>query len=704
MNNRSLTPLPPADFTPEMGNYKSLQPFRYWCQKVLPLVYDDSLSYYELLCKVVDYLNKTMEDVETLHGDVNNLHTAYEELQNYVNTYFSSLDVQQEINNKLDNMATSGELTTIITPFLENALSPVFVDSTEEMKDKTKLYVLKSTGILWSFKDGSFQSTGIQISPLNSDFISVYSTRINQQNYSTLLPDLNNANDNYAYLIQYGVPGELPNNYPITSGMPNDLLITYATGNNKSQILIRNGSIYSRFSNDNGEWTEWATVDYNEVLTTNKAIRTFVTRINQQNYSTLLPDLNNANDNYAYLIQYGVPGELPNNYPITSGMPNDLLITYATGNNKSQILIRNGSIYSRFSNDNGEWTEWATVDYNEVLTTNKAIRTFVTRINQQNYSTLLPDLNNAKDNYAYLIQYGIVGGLPNNYPISGQPNDLLVTYATGNNKSQLLIRDGVIYSRFSNDNGVWGDWKEKISYIKVTNSNFIEAMNKAYNIGNIDVYFTSTLYDLYSIYGGDDFFNNYNHENDGYGPVFGNNCKYHLNHSRFVFNNKNTNPEIETNFSPINVYDNCEIYGGYIEAKRCRYAIHADAPFFSKTNSSHVIDSMVINFDNSENISRPSNNAIGGGLSLNGTVKINNVMMVSDKESSINYHANGTGAGISKIFISNCYVPKGNIQVNDPYLVSGNISYYIITNNYAKINTENNNNIKGISYNNVTPS
>ena len=603
MNNRSLTPLPPADFTPEMGNYKSLQPFRYWCQKVLPLVYDDSLSYYELLCKVVDYLNKTMEDVETLHGDVNNLHTAYEELQNYVNTYFSSLDVQQEINNKLDNMATSGELTTIITPFLENALSPVFVDSTEEMKDKTKLYVLKSTGILWSFKDGSFQSTGIQISPLNSDFISVYSTRINQQNYSTLLPDLNNANDNYAYLIQYGVPGELPNNYPITSGMPNDLLITYATGNNKSQILIRNGSIYSRFSNDNGEWTEWATVDYNEVLTTNKAIRTFVTRINQQNYSTLLPDLNNA-----------------------------------------------------------------------------------------------------KDNYAYLIQYGIVGGLPNNYPISGQPNDLLVTYASGNNKSQLLIRDGVIYSRFSNDNGVWGDWKEKISYIKVTNSNFIEAMNKAYNIGNIDVYFTSTLYDLYSIYGGDDFFNNYNHENDGYGPVFGNNCKYHLNHSRFVFNNKNTNPEIETNFSPINVYDNCEIYGGYIEAKRCRYAIHADAPFFSKTNSSHVIDSMVINFDNSENISRPSNNAIGGGLSLNGTVKINNVMMVSDKESSINYHANGTGAGISKIFISNCYVPKGNIQVNDPYLVSGNISYYIITNNYAKINTENNNNIKGISYNNVTPS
>nr|DAW99532.1 MAG TPA: alpha-1, 3-glucanase [Caudoviricetes sp.] len=114
MNTRTITPLPSADFTPEMGNYRPLQPFRYWCQKVLPLVYDDSLSYYELLCKVIDYLNKTMEDVETLHGDVTNLHTAYEQLQNYVNMYFSSLDVQEEINNKLDQMANDGTLNILL--------------------------------------------------------------------------------------------------------------------------------------------------------------------------------------------------------------------------------------------------------------------------------------------------------------------------------------------------------------------------------------------------------------------------------------------------------------------------------------------------------------------------------------------------------------------------------------------------------------
>ena len=105
-----------ADYTPNMGEYTELRPFRYWCQKVLPLVYDDSLSYMELLCKTVDYLNKTMHDVDTLHTDVVQLHAAYIQLQQYVNTYFENLDVQQEIDKKLDEMAESGALLNIIKP------------------------------------------------------------------------------------------------------------------------------------------------------------------------------------------------------------------------------------------------------------------------------------------------------------------------------------------------------------------------------------------------------------------------------------------------------------------------------------------------------------------------------------------------------------------------------------------------------------
>lgn len=37
--------------------------FKFWCQKVLPTIYDDSLSYYEAICKIATYLNATIEQV-----------------------------------------------------------------------------------------------------------------------------------------------------------------------------------------------------------------------------------------------------------------------------------------------------------------------------------------------------------------------------------------------------------------------------------------------------------------------------------------------------------------------------------------------------------------------------------------------------------------------------------------------------------------
>ena len=115
---RTITPNPPADFVPSKNDVSYLRPFRVWCQKVLPLVYDDSLSYYELLCKVVDYLNKTMEEVNQLGVDVSNLFNAFQQLQDYVNNYFDSLDVQEEINNKLDQMAQDGTLAALMGKYM----------------------------------------------------------------------------------------------------------------------------------------------------------------------------------------------------------------------------------------------------------------------------------------------------------------------------------------------------------------------------------------------------------------------------------------------------------------------------------------------------------------------------------------------------------------------------------------------------------
>lgn len=107
-----------------------VESFRFWCQKVLPLVYDESLSYYELLCKVVEYLNNTIAAVNENTEDVAQMRTELTQfkadinatvlrLETYMNNYFDNLDVQQEINNKLDAMAASGALTNLMKPYID---------------------------------------------------------------------------------------------------------------------------------------------------------------------------------------------------------------------------------------------------------------------------------------------------------------------------------------------------------------------------------------------------------------------------------------------------------------------------------------------------------------------------------------------------------------------------------------------------------
>ena len=50
-----------------MNDVNPIKPFQFYCQPIIPLVYDESLSYYETLCKVVGQLNTTGETVNKLN-------------------------------------------------------------------------------------------------------------------------------------------------------------------------------------------------------------------------------------------------------------------------------------------------------------------------------------------------------------------------------------------------------------------------------------------------------------------------------------------------------------------------------------------------------------------------------------------------------------------------------------------------------------
>ena len=103
--------------------YKPIGPFRGWVLQNFPFIEDDfdALTYYQLLCKVIAYVNKIGYNQELLEDANDELIDAFNTLENYVDNYFENLDVQEEINNKLDEMAESGQLTDIIAQYLQLA-------------------------------------------------------------------------------------------------------------------------------------------------------------------------------------------------------------------------------------------------------------------------------------------------------------------------------------------------------------------------------------------------------------------------------------------------------------------------------------------------------------------------------------------------------------------------------------------------------
>lgn len=94
------------------SEYINLQPFQAWVQQSLPAVYDDSLSYTDLLAKMLAYLNNLVENNNALSTDMKNA-------IDYINTFFDSTDFQDKVDDKLNRMASDGSLSKLIQPLFD---------------------------------------------------------------------------------------------------------------------------------------------------------------------------------------------------------------------------------------------------------------------------------------------------------------------------------------------------------------------------------------------------------------------------------------------------------------------------------------------------------------------------------------------------------------------------------------------------------
>ena len=107
--------------------------FRRFVMQNFPFIEEDfdALTDYALMSKIIEYLNMVIKSQ-------NEVSSAMQELQDFVSHYFDNLDVQEEINNKLDQMAEDGTLEEIIGEYL-NASAIWGFDTVADMKAATNL-------------------------------------------------------------------------------------------------------------------------------------------------------------------------------------------------------------------------------------------------------------------------------------------------------------------------------------------------------------------------------------------------------------------------------------------------------------------------------------------------------------------------------------------------------------------------------------
>lgn len=88
-----------------MDTVNMLNTMRFYCQPILPLVYDESMSYYETLCKVVGQLNTTGETVNKLNEGLTNEIADRQKADALLNDRLKTLE---STNAKIHFMAFAG--------------------------------------------------------------------------------------------------------------------------------------------------------------------------------------------------------------------------------------------------------------------------------------------------------------------------------------------------------------------------------------------------------------------------------------------------------------------------------------------------------------------------------------------------------------------------------------------------------------------
>ena len=259
---------------------------------------------------------------------------SYKDLYNFINTYFDKLDVQEEINKKIQSMVDDGSLLAIIAPTIE-----------------TKTGEWLETNITNPSNPPIDKSLTVENAAADAKTVGTYALLSSKLNITDNSFDLNNAEPNRIYDISVVVQNS-PSTTAVgvcwTVSLDNAATSTYDQFFHTTENIL-----YYRFNVYNHGWTDWKMVGVN-----NDNINFMSSNLNITWDGF---DLNTCEPNRIYLISIAAQNA-PTNY-------GGVCWSFAQNNTATSIYSQffhsaENILYFRFNTYTSGWTDWKKVNVN----------------------------------------------------------------------------------------------------------------------------------------------------------------------------------------------------------------------------------------------------------------------------------------------------------------------------------------------------
>lgn len=676
-----------------MFKYEDLTPFQtFYCNSNFPFIEEtfDSMTTYKMLCKIVGYLQDVViPNVNQIGNSQNDLIDKFNELKNYVDNYFINLDVQNEINNKLDEMAKDGTLENLIGKYVDpyfikfdNAIneqnnkinsitsgSPAGTYNTlSELQnanpDHSKIYLVLENGNWYYFNNSTSEWTsgGKYLDNTNfNESIQDLTITKNQFRYN-----IQNLFDKLEWFEKKSITDTYADNTTINNYQEYMIDSKFTRISKPTRVRYDNG--VPIFSSNNWKWFNKGNSASLAICYDVNGNYSGLIMGNSENLETLPEDCYFIifkqyynSSNFILLLPFNIEYLNNNIKNLTPGY----FTKFADGNIFEKLKWSSGKNLNFFS---GNFNN-ISIYFIENFVIDSAVGSYSEplQIKDLNGNSIFDESNfiwNNIDTDAYL---GVLFDEYGNYIKSLTKNDLTFT----DNSYYIIF---IKYSNINNYvtiNPINVTWlkpieKEEIYYVGPTreNKSFTDLIKSLKdNWKQKTIYIDSGTYDIFQEIGGKNYVDSIIGKTDWseVSTIIPPNTKI-IGIGKVIFNFLPNDNEMDASvgglLSPINTRGGVQIENITINATNCRYCIHDEVSLLTDYDGlAHVYKNVIANYIKGNVNVSPSGQAFGCGFNSNNNFLFENCIFTTTKENTPAWSIhdrNSYGNNGSTIICNNC--------------------------------------------------